>query len=176
MFFSPQWSLRSNSSPATVGSSSSTSSGSSTEGHHGTTKDVWTDKHDHHHDPDDLIMHHHHHHHHHSERSDSGVTSPNSHHHLDDTRTSGVPSPCCDLSLLDQIPTDDVRKRIFTMSKRACYDDEDKQCLLQILTLLNNLEALSQDHEIGGGGGAGAGTGEDISLEVAPVVSSNDLL
>lgn len=162
-----KWSLRSNSSPATVGSSS-TSSGSSTEGHHGTTKDVWTDKHDHH-DPDDLIMHHHHHHHHHSERSDSGVTSPNSHHHLDDTRTSGVPSPCCDLSLLDQIPTDDVRKRIFTMSKRACYDDEDKQCLLQILTLLNNLEALSQDHEISGGGGAGAGAVEDISLEVAPV-------
>lgn len=161
-----KWSLRSNSSPATVGSSS-TSSGSSTEGH-GTTKDVWTDTvdkhhHHHHHDADDLIMHHHHHHHHHSERSDSGVTSPNSHHHLDDTRTSGVPSPCCDLSLLDQIPTDDVRKRIITMSKRACYDDEDKQCLLQILTLLNNLEALSQDHEVGGG------AGEEMSLEVAPV-------
>uniref|UniRef100_A0A1Q3FZD5 Putative pftaire-interacting factor 1a n=1 Tax=Culex tarsalis TaxID=7177 RepID=A0A1Q3FZD5_CULTA len=173
-----KWSIRSNSSPATVGSSSSTSSGSSTEGH-GTTKDVWTDtvdKHHHHHphDPDDLIMghHHHHHHHHHSERSDSGVTSPNSHHHLDDTRTSGVPSPCCDLSLLDQIPTDDVRKRIITMSKRACYDDEDKQCLLQILTLLNNLEALSQDHEIGvvgGVGGGEGGPGDEMSLEVAPV-------
>lgn len=174
-----KWSLRSNSSPATVGSASSSSS---TEGHshghgHGSTKDVWTDtvdKHHHHHvDPDDLIMghhHHHHHHHHHSERSDSGVTSPNSHHHLDDTRTSGVPSPCCDLSLLDQIPTDDVRKRIITMSKRGCYDEEDKQCLLQILTLLNNLEALSQDHEIGVSGVAGVAVGgEEMSLEVAPV-------
>ncbi|XP_055603537.1 putative leucine-rich repeat-containing protein DDB_G0290503 [Uranotaenia lowii] len=88
--------------------------------------------------------------HHHSERSDSGVTSPNSHHHLSDSdhRTSGVPSPCCDLSLLDQIPTDDVRKRIILMSKRSCYDEDDKMCLLQVLSLLNNLEALSQDHEI----------------------------
>lgn len=98
---------------------------------------------------------------HHSERSDSGVTSPNSHHHLDDQQTSGVPSPCCDLSLLDQIPTDDVRKRIATMTKRSCYDEEDKLCLLQILSLLNNLEALSQDHEI---------ASEDMSLEL-PAVS-----
>ncbi|XP_058822364.1 nucleoprotein TPR [Topomyia yanbarensis] len=130
-----KWSLRSNPSP-TVGS---------TNGSH-STKDVWTDTDKEH---DDLIMH--------SERSDSGVTSPNSHHHLDDHRTSGVPSPCCDLSLLDQIPTDDVRKRIITMSKRACYDEEDKMCLLQILSLLNNLEALSQDHEI---------VSEDTSLEI----------
>lgn len=129
-----KWSLRSNSSP-TVGSSNG-----------GTTKDVWTDTDKEH---DDLIMH--------SERSDSGVTSPNSHHHLDDHRTSGVPSPCCDLSLLDQIPTDDVRKRIVTMTKRACYDEDDKMCLLQILSLLNNLEALSQDHEI---------VNEDMSLEI----------
>lgn len=98
----------------------------------------------------------------HSERSDSGVTSPNSHHHLEDQQTSGVPSPCCDLSLLDQIPTDDVRKRIVTMTKRACYDEEDKMCLMQILSLLNNLEALSQDHEI---------ANEEMSLEM-PVVSN----
>ncbi|XP_055539946.1 protein lava lamp isoform X2 [Wyeomyia smithii] len=138
-----KWSLRSNSSPTTVGSSTgSTNVGT---GHPG--KDhVWTDTDK---EQDDLIMH--------SERSDSGVTSPNSHHHLDDHRTSGVPSPCCDLSLLDQIPTDDVRKRIITMSKRACYDEEDKTCLLQILSLLNNLEALSQDHEI---------ANEEMSLEV----------
>ncbi|XP_058453810.1 nucleoprotein TPR [Malaya genurostris] len=131
-----KWSLRSNPSP-TVGSSNGSHS----------TKDVWTDTDKEH---DDLIMH--------SERSDSGVTSPNSHHHLDDHRTSGVPSPCCDLSLLDQIPTDDVRKRIITMSKRSCYDEEDRVCLLQILSLLNNLEALSQDHEI---------ISEDSSLEMS---------
>lgn len=138
-----KWSLRSNSSP-TVGSTSINGS---------TTKDVWTDTDKEH---DDLIMHH-------SERSDSGVTSPNSHHHLEDQQTSGVPSPCCDLSLLDQIPTDDVRKRIATMTKRACYDEEDKMCLLQILSLLNNLEALSQDHEI---------ASDDMSLEL-PVKFSN---
>lgn len=137
-----KWSLRSNSSP-TVGSGSINGS---------TTKDVWTDTDKEH---DDLIMH--------SERSDSGVTSPNSHHHLEDQQTSGVPSPCCDLSLLDQIPTDDVRKRIVTMTKRACYDEEDKMCLLQILSLLNNLEALSQDHEI---------ASEEMSLEM-PVKYNN---
>uniref|UniRef100_A0A1Y9HAK0 Uncharacterized protein n=1 Tax=Anopheles farauti TaxID=69004 RepID=A0A1Y9HAK0_9DIPT len=123
-----KWSLRNNSSP-TVGG--------------GTTKDGWTDTEKEH---DELIML--------SERSDSGVTSPNSHHHLEDQQ-SGVPSPC-DLSLLDQIPTDDVRKRLIAMTKRTCYDEEDKLCLLQILSLLNNLEALSQDHEI---------AGDELSLE-----------
>uniref|UniRef100_A0A240PLZ0 JAKMIP_CC3 domain-containing protein n=1 Tax=Anopheles epiroticus TaxID=199890 RepID=A0A240PLZ0_9DIPT len=123
-----KWSLRNNSSP-TVGG--------------GTTKDGWTDTEKEH---DELIML--------SERSDSGVTSPNSHHHLEDQQ-SGVPSPC-DLSLLDQIPTDDVRKRLVAMTKRACYDEEDKLCFLQILSLLNNLEALSQDHEI---------AGDDMSIE-----------
>jgi hypothetical protein len=34
------------------------------------------------------------------------------------------------------------------MSKRSCYDEEDKSCLLQVLSLLNNLEALSHDHEM----------------------------
>ncbi|XP_055688464.1 uncharacterized protein LOC129792975 isoform X2 [Lutzomyia longipalpis] len=105
------------------------------------TRDVWTDTEKEH---DDLMM---------SERSDSGVTSPHSHHQLDD-RTS-LPSPC-DLSMIDSIPNDDVRKRIIAMTKRPCYDDDDKLCLLQILSLLNNLEALSQDQEI---------TGEFLSLD-----------
>ncbi|XP_055705583.1 GRIP and coiled-coil domain-containing protein 2-like isoform X2 [Phlebotomus papatasi] len=107
------------------------------------TRDVWTDTEKEH---DDLLMM--------SERSDSGVTSPHSHHQLDD-RTS-LPSPC-DLSMIDSIPNDDVRKRIIAMTKRPCYDDDDKLCLLQILSLLNNLEALSQDQEI---------TGEFLSLEI----------
>ncbi|XP_058061074.1 uncharacterized protein LOC131211573 isoform X2 [Anopheles bellator] len=131
-----KWSLGSNSSP-TVGGS--------------TTKDGWTDTEKEH---DELTML--------SERSDSGVTSPNSHHHLED-QPSGVPSPC-DLSLLDQIPTDDVRKRLVAMTKRPCYDDEDKLALLQILSLLNNLEALSQDHEI---------AGDDLSLVEMPAPKYN---
>lgn len=50
---------------------------------------------------------------------------------------------------MDQIPTEEVRKRIRAMSKRACYDEDDKLCLLQVLTLINNLEALSRDHDSG---------------------------
>lgn len=52
--------------------------------------------------------------------------------------------------MIDNVPSDDIRKRILTMTKRSCYDEEDKICLIQILSLLNNLEALSQDHEISG--------------------------
>jgi hypothetical protein len=50
---------------------------------------------------------------------------------------------------MDQIPSEEVRKRLATMSKRVCYDEEDRMCLLQILTLINNLEVLSQqqDHQ-----------------------------
>lgn len=56
-------------------------------------------------------------------------------------------SPTEDMSI-DQIHHDDVRKRLMIMAKRICYDEEDRMCLLQVLSLLNNLEALSQDHEI----------------------------
>lgn len=106
-----------------------------------------------------------------SERSDSGVTSPHSNHQSEDRLS--MPSPCdltvslvglsChssgitlintlfySLQMIDNIPSDDIRKRILTMTKRSCYDEEDKICLMQILSLLNNLEALSQDHEISG--------------------------
>lgn len=53
------------------------------------------------------------------------------------------------------------------MTKRPCYDDDDKLCLLQILSLLNNLEALSQDQEI---------TGEFLSLEINQVSGSNAIV
>lgn len=42
------------------------------------------------------------------------------------------------------------------MSKRNFYDDDDKSCLVQVLSLLNNLEALSHDQEI---------TSNDLSLD-----------
>lgn len=94
------------------------------------TRDVWTDTEK---ESDD--------------RTDSGITSPNSHHHLSE-------SPC-DLSI-DNIQHDEVRKRLTVMSKRNLYDDDDKSCLIQVLSLLNNLEALSHDQEI---------TSNDISLD-----------
>jgi hypothetical protein len=49
--------------------------------------------------------------------------------------------------LMDQMPSEEVRKRLVTMSKRSCYDDEDRMCLLQIVTLINNLEVLSQQQD-----------------------------
>lgn len=42
------------------------------------------------------------------------------------------------------------------MSKRNFYDDDDRSCLVQVLSLLNNLEALSHDQEI---------TSNDLSLD-----------
>lgn len=34
------------------------------------------------------------------------------------------------------------------MSQHSCFDGKEKLCLLQVLSILNNLEALSQDQEI----------------------------
>lgn len=46
------------------------------------------------------------------------------------------------------MPTDNVRKTLLTMSKHSCFDEQGRQCLLQVVSLLNNLEAMSQDdHE-----------------------------
>lgn len=42
------------------------------------------------------------------------------------------------------------------MTKRNFYDDDDRSCLVQVLSLLNNLEALSHDQEI---------TSNDLSLD-----------
>lgn len=148
-----QWSLRSNSTPD--------------------TKDVWTDTEK---ESDDLLIL--------SDRSDSGITSP--HHHLDDHQSVSI-SPCslsvsacsfplliksvltsilCQFQMIDQIPTDDVRKRLLLMTKK-CYDEEDKVCLMQILSLLNNLEALSQDQSL---------NGDDMSVDLNMVNNSNVFL
>lgn len=62
--------------------------------------------------------------------------------------------------MIDQIPTDDVRKRLLLMTKK-CYDEEDKVCLMQILSLLNNLEALSQDQSL---------NGDDMSVDLNMVI------
>lgn len=45
----------------------------------------------------------------------------------------------------DQIPTDNVRKSLLAMSKHGCFDEQRRQCLLQVVQLLNNLESMSQD-------------------------------
>lgn len=81
---------------------------------------------------------------------------------------------------------DDIRKRILGMTKRSCYDEEDKIALMQVLSLLNNLEALSQDHEIsgefssldsmangaaGGGGGVGKQEAQKASPHPVPVAT-----
>lgn len=52
------------------------------------------------------------------------------------------------IQLIDQISNGEVRKRIKAMAKRPCYDEDDKLCLLHVLTLLNNLDALSRDQDV----------------------------
>lgn len=80
------------------------------------------------------------------ERSDSGITSPNCSHIFDD---SGSMTSPLDLSI-DNLQQDEIRKRLLMMSKRLYYDDDDKMCILKVLALLNNLEALSSDQEMNG--------------------------
>jgi len=51
---------------------------------------------------------------------------------------------------MDQLPTDDMRAHITKMSKRSFYNEDDKLCFLQMVMLLNGLEALSHDHGLSG--------------------------
>lgn len=80
------------------------------------------------------------------DRSDSGITSPNCSHIFDD---SGSMTSPMDLSI-DNLQQDEIRKRLTIMAKRFYFDDQDKLCILKVLALLNNLEALSNDQEING--------------------------
>lgn len=50
--------------------------------------------------------------------------------------------------VLEQLPSDFVRRNLLAMSKHNCFQEKEKLCLLQVLSLLNNLEALSQDQDI----------------------------
>lgn len=64
------------------------------------------------------------------------------------------------LQLLDQISTEDVRKRIRLMAKRACYDEDDKLCLMQVLALLHSGESSSsRDSEVGS---VGTGSNDEV--------------
>ncbi|KAG4075408.1 hypothetical protein HA402_015061 [Bradysia odoriphaga] len=76
-----------------------------------------------------------------SDRSDSGITSPYNQQNSDDFSH-------CDLPSIERIQHDDIRKRILVMTKKPCLDDEDKVCLIQISSLLTNLEAMSQEQSM----------------------------
>lgn len=52
------------------------------------------------------------------------------------------------LQLLEPLPSDYVRESLLTMSTHSCFDGQEKLCLLQVLSLLHNLEAISQDQEL----------------------------
>lgn len=49
---------------------------------------------------------------------------------------------------IERVQHDDIRKRILVMTKKPCLDEEDKVCLLQIFSLLTNLEAMSQEQNM----------------------------
>lgn len=51
----------------------------------------------------------------------------------------------CIFQSQEQMPTDNVRRTLLTMSKHSCFDEQSRQCLLQVVSLLNNLESMSQD-------------------------------
>lgn len=63
-----------------------------------------------------------------------------------------------------QISTEDVRKRIRLMSKRACYDEDDKMCLMQVLSLLNQWDAASSRDSDGSIGAGSEEVGFDFFL------------
>lgn len=54
----------------------------------------------------------------------------------------------CNQQTIDQIPTDHVRRNLLAMANHSCFDEQKRQCLLQVVSLLNNLEAMSNgDHD-----------------------------
>lgn len=100
-----------------------------------------------------------------SDRSDSGITSPYNQQHSDDFTHCDLPVWWClnnknnfirltfnvflfGLQSIERIQHDDIRKRILVMTKKPCLDEEDKVCLLQIFSLLTNLEAMSQEQNM----------------------------
>lgn len=99
------------------------------------TRDVWTDTEEKN-DVEFML----------TDRSDSGITSPNCSHIFDD---SGSMTSPLDLSI-DHLQQDDIRKRLTIMAKRLQYDEDDRICILKVLSLLNNLESLSNDQDING--------------------------
>lgn len=46
---------------------------------------------------------------------------------------------------LDQMPTDIIRKNLLAMAKHPCFDEQNRQSLLEVVSLINNLESLSND-------------------------------
>lgn len=51
----------------------------------------------------------------------------------------------CSLQSMERMPTDNIRRSLLAMSKHTCFDEQNRQCLLQVVSLLNNLESMSND-------------------------------
>lgn len=52
---------------------------------------------------------------------------------------------CNHQQTIDQIPTDNVRRNLLEMAKHSCFDEQKRKSLLQVVSLLNNLETMSND-------------------------------
>ncbi|KAL5274563.1 hypothetical protein ACFFRR_000964 [Megaselia abdita] len=76
-------------------------------------------------------------------RSDSGITSPHSHNNID---------------LFDHIPNEELSRRISLIFKKPNLEEEDKQCLQQVLKLIQNLSSVTNES---------ISSDEPISLEIA---------
>ncbi|XP_037948506.1 myosin-2 heavy chain-like [Teleopsis dalmanni] len=92
-----------------------------------TAKNVWSNEKSQKPDPMQLLFRSHSH-----GNTDSGITSPNSQHNIEE-----------ELNLMD-VSNDELRLRINGMLRKSTLDDEDKQCLQHLSTMIQQMDIFSQ--------------------------------
>lgn len=48
---------------------------------------------------------------------------------------------------MDSLPSDSIRQSLLSMAQHSCFNEREKLSLIQVLSLLSNLEAISNDQE-----------------------------
>lgn len=48
---------------------------------------------------------------------------------------------------MDSLPSDSIRQSLLSMAQHGCFSEREKLSLVQVLSLLSNLEAISNDQE-----------------------------
>lgn len=70
--------------------------------------------------------------------------------------------------LLDHIPNEELRRRVLLIYKKPNLEEDEKQCLQQVLNLIQNLDSMSNDS---------ISSDEPISLEIVSsfLIQNRDL-
>lgn len=63
--------------------------------------------------------------------------------------------------LLDHIPNEELRRRVLLIYKKPNLEEEERQCLQQVLNLIQNLDSMSNDSI--------SSNDEPISLEIVSI-------